>query len=133
MAPNLMLIDHVHVSVKDRKLAEQWYKDVLGFERVAEFDKWATDKGPLTIGNAQGNIHLALFESENIQNTVIAFSVTAENFFAWIEHLNDKGISVNPIDHDLSWSIYFRDPDGNPFEITTYEYAAIHGYMEWDA
>jgi len=131
MAPNLMVIDHVHVSVKNRNLAEQWYKDILGFERVAEFEEWASAKGPLTIGNAQGNIHLALFESEAIQNTVIAFSVTAENFFAWIEHLKDKDMQVKIIDHNLSWSIYFRDPDGNPFEITTYEYDAVHGYMEW--
>lgn len=133
MIPPLLLIDHVHVSVKDRSEAEQWYKNVLGFARVAEFDQWATDKGPLTIGNAQGNIHLALFESANVQNTVIAFSVTAENFFAWIEHLKDNGIATNIIDHDLSWSIYFRDPDGNPFEITTYDYAEVHGYMDWDA
>lgn len=133
MAPHLLVIDHVHVSVKNRKLAEQWYKDILGFEPVAEFASWATDKGPLTIGNAQGNIHLALFEAEVIQNTVIAFSVTAENFFAWIEHLNDKGMPTTIVDHDLSWSIYFKDPDGNPFEITTYEYAEVHGYMEWDA
>lgn len=133
MVPALLMIDHVHISVKNRNQAELWYKDVLGFERVAEFDSWATDKGPLTLGNAQGNIHLALFESANIQNTVIAFSVTAENFFAWIEHLKDKGIATNIIDHDLSWSIYFRDPDGNPFEVTTYDYAEVHGYMEWDA
>lgn len=133
MVPNLLLIDHVHVSVKNRKLAEQWYKDILGFERVPEFDAWATEKGPLTIGNAQGNIHLALFESETIQNTVIAFTVTAENFFAWIEHLKDNDMPTTIIDHDLSWSIYFRDPDGNPFEITTYDYAEVHGYMEWDA
>jgi catechol-2,3-dioxygenase len=133
MIPPLLLIDHVHVSVKNRSQAEQWYREVLGFSRVAEFDQWAADKGPLTIGNAQGNIHLALFESENVQNTVIAFSVTAENFFAWIEHLKDNGITTNIIDHDLSWSIYFRDPDGNPFEITTYDYAEVHGYMDWNA
>lgn len=131
MVPKLIAIDHIHVSVKNRKLAEQWYKNVLGFARVAKFDQWATDKGPLTIGNAQGNIHLALFESENVQNTVIAFSVTAENFFAWIEHLKDKEITVNIFDHDLSWSIYFRDPDSNPFEITTYEYDAVMKSMDW--
>jgi catechol 2,3-dioxygenase-like lactoylglutathione lyase family enzyme len=76
---------------------------------------------------------LALFASEEIQNTVIAFSAAAEIFFAWGEHLKDNGIPVKIIDHDLSWSVYFRDPDGNLFEITTYEYNAVHGYMEWGA
>jgi catechol-2,3-dioxygenase len=129
MVPALIAIDHIHVSVKDRKSAEQWYRDILGLERLVEFEQWVTDKGPLTIG--KGNIHLALFESESVQNTVVAFSVTAENFFAWIDHLKDKDIPVNIFDHDLSWSIYFRDPDGNPFEITTYEYDAIMKNMDW--
>lgn len=131
MVPNLIAIDHIHVSVRNRALAEQWYKDILGFEPVTEFEIWASEKGPLTIGNAQGNIHLALFESETIQNTVVAFSVTAENFFAWIEHLKDKEIAANIFDHDLSWSVYFKDPDGNPFEITTYEHSAVMKSMDW--
>jgi len=131
MVPKLITIDHIHVSVKDRKLAEQWYQDILGLERLAAFEQWVSDKGPLTIGNAQGNIHLALFESDAVQNTVVAFSVTAENFFAWIEHLKDKEIAVNIFDHELSWSIYFRDPDGNPFEITTYEYDLVMKNMDW--
>ena len=131
MVPKLNTVDHIHVSVKDRKLAEQWYQDVLGLVRVAEFEQWVSDKGPLTIGNAQGDIHLALFESEAVQNTVIAFSVTAENFFAWIEHLKDNEIAVNIFDHDLSWSIYFRDPDGNPFEITSYEHDLVVKSMDW--
>jgi hypothetical protein len=25
----------------------------------------------------------------------------------------------------VSWSLYFSDPDGNPFEITSYEHAAL--------
>jgi catechol-2,3-dioxygenase len=131
MVPTLIAVDHIHLSVRDRKLAEQWYRNTLGLERLAAFEQWVSDKGPLTIGNAQGNIHLALFESEKVQNTVVAFSVTAEDFFAWIEHLKDKEIVVNIVDHDLSWSIYFKDPDGNPFEITTYEYDAVMKSMDW--
>jgi catechol-2,3-dioxygenase len=25
-------------------------------------------------------------------------------------------------DHQVSWSLYFSDPDGNPYEITSYTY-----------
>ena len=28
-------------------------------------------------------------------------------------------------DHKVSWSIYFNDPDANPFEITSYGYETI--------
>jgi hypothetical protein len=29
------------------------------------------------------------------------------------------------VDHQLAWSIYFLDPDGNRFELTTYDYEAV--------
>lgn len=32
---------------------------------------------------------------------------------------------MKPVDHEVSWSIYFKDPDGNPFEDTTYDYEAF--------
>ena len=36
-------------------------------------------------------------------------------------------IHVYAQDHELYMSLYFSDPDGNPYEITTYEYAAAKG------
>ncbi|MBY4893897.1 hypothetical protein KUL25_14150 [Rhodobacteraceae bacterium N5(2021)] len=42
--------------------------------------------------------------------------------------INAKGAAVTSadvVDHDPSWSIYFRDPDGNRFEVTTYDYAEV--------
>ena len=62
MAPRLERVDHIHVFVNDRTIAEQWYADVMGFHRVTGLEFWATDGGPLTIGDASGSIHLALFE-----------------------------------------------------------------------
>jgi catechol-2,3-dioxygenase len=35
------------------------------------------------------------------------------------------GGPVKPVDHGLAWSLYFADPDGNPYEITTYDHAAV--------
>ena len=123
MPPKLEFIDHIHINVANRAAAEAWYRDYLGFVRDPAFESWVTDKGPLTLVNSDGNIHLALFERAEIQNTVIAFNVSASGLGEWIQHLQLEGIPVDPVDHDLSWSIYFRDLDGNPFEITTYEYS----------
>jgi catechol-2,3-dioxygenase len=33
--------------------------------------------------------------------------------------------AADVVDHDKSWSIYFNDPYGNPFEITTYDYETV--------
>ena len=122
MIPSLKGIDHIHINVSNRERSEVWYEEFLGFVRETSLAFWAADGGPLTLVDASGQIHLALFESSEIQNTTIAFKVSAEGLIEWINHLDSKDVSVKPIDHELSWSIYFKDIDGNPFEITTYEY-----------
>lgn len=117
--PQLERVDHVHIHVHQREAAVSWYRDVMGFEPVAALAVWAVDGGPLTIG--KGDVHLALFEGRAVQQTTVAFSVTAEDYQHWKVHLGEQGVPFSEVDHDLSWSIYFKDPDGNPYEITCYE------------
>ena len=127
MAPTLERVDHIHVFVSDRAASEQWYAKVMGFRRVNDLEFWAADGGPLTIANPSGTIHLALFErpAERCRST-IALAADAAQFAAWRAHLSESlARSIEPVDHELSWSLYFTDPDGNPFEITSYDYAAI--------
>ena len=125
--PPLLDIDHIHVFVADRARAQDWYARVLGLVPVAELASWAADGGPLTLGNPQGTIHLALFERPPQPcRSTIALSVTANAFVEWRQHLAAAlGRELEPVDHQLSWSIYFADPDGNPYEITCYEYEAL--------
>lgn len=123
MAPALINIDHVHIFVADRAAAEAWYARVLGFQRVVAYEGWAADGGPLTVADTTGAIHLALFERAPEKNrATVAFGASAALFVAWREHLlATLAGAVSFEDHGLSLSMYFRDPDGNPFEITTYE------------
>ena len=127
MAPALINIDHVHIFVADRAAAEAWYARTLGLRRVVALEGWAADGGPLTLADASGAIHLALFEREPEKNrATVAFGASAAQYSAWREHLH--GVLAGAVsfeDHGLSLSMYFRDPDGNPYEITTYETAAI--------
>lgn len=43
----------------------------------------------------------------------------------WLEHLDAQGLEVRVADHELALSVYFEDPDGNSYEVTTYERDAI--------
>ena len=125
--PNLDHVDHVHVHVTDRAAALPWYASVLGLAPIPELAFWAADGGPLTLANRSGTIHLALFESgpEKCRST-IAFAANAAEFLAWRSHLEAVlGRSVAAVDHQVSWSMYFPDPDANPFEITSDEYAVL--------
>ena len=129
MVPVLKNIDHVHVYVRSWSEAEEWYQRVLGFSRMQEFLSWAVDKGPLTLQNPGGSVHLALFESDAGPNSTIAFGATGEEFLAWKVHLEGQGLELRLSDHTLAWSMYFHDPFGNYHEITTYEHALVAGQL----
>jgi catechol-2,3-dioxygenase len=125
--PPLQGVDHVHLFVADRTQAERWYERVLGMRRVVSLEAWASDGGPLTVADAAGHVHLALFERprEPCRSTV-ALRVDGQAFLKWLAHLEAAlGSPLPPVDHGLSWSVYFSDPDGNPFEITSYDVAAV--------
>jgi catechol-2,3-dioxygenase len=127
MTPSLRQIDHIHVFVSDRKAAEAWYENVLGLKRVPGLEFWAADGGPLTLANDVDSVHVALFERprENCRSTV-ALSTSAAEFLAWQTHLAAiLDASARLEDHGISWSLYFCDPDGNPYEITCYEYPSL--------
>ena len=125
--PAIDAFDHVHLMVADRAAAERWYREVLGLTRVPELEMWTTDGGPLTLRNAADTVHLALFErTPQPSRTTIALRVDAGAFIAWRAHLQAAlGRPLAVEDHDVALSIYFSDPDGNPFEITSYEHAVV--------
>ena len=57
--------------------------------------------------------------------STIALRVSGRDFASWREHLGrELGGAVSFEHHQASVSLYFDDPDGNPYEITTYEVAA---------
>jgi len=85
---------------------------------------------PTFIG--KGNTGIALFpashqaEASNrreIRMLHLAFRANQENFLAAQRELEKRGIKFEFQDHEISHSIYFRDPDGHHLEITTYELA----------
>ncbi len=68
-------------------------------------------------------MHLALFERPTTPcRSTVALRTSRQGFEQWREHLQAllPGAVVFE-DHQLSHSLYFSDPDGNPFEVTTYE------------
>jgi len=126
MAPPLLGFDHIHVFVQDRTVAEAWYARVMGLTRTPGLEFWAEDGGPLTLQDPDNTVHIALFERPRQKNrATVALRASAEAFRSWRSHLASlTELKVTMEDHAVSMSLYFSDPDGNPYEITTYEYAA---------
>lgn len=124
--PRLTGIDHIHVYVPSREQAAEWFEEVLGLKVIEKFRAWAENLGPLTIGNAEDTVHLALFEKADFKPmTNIAFRADAEDFIAWKIALEQRGMAVRCTDHRLAWSLYFEDPWQNMYEITCYEHEDV--------
>jgi catechol 2,3-dioxygenase-like lactoylglutathione lyase family enzyme len=125
-------IDHVALSVPDVERSAAWYIDVLGFERLYP-GMW--DGVPVFIG--KGTTALALFPRGQRDDSAsphqgganeadmlhLALRADRTNFLAAQEELKNRGIKFEFSDHEISHSIYFRNPDGHRLEITTYEVA----------
>jgi catechol 2,3-dioxygenase-like lactoylglutathione lyase family enzyme len=118
-------IDHVAMGVRDIERSMNWYTEVLGFERL---HKGAWNGVPTFIG--KGTTGIALFPASHeakpsshreIRMLHLAFRADRENFLAAQQELKKRGIKFEFQDHEISHSIYFRDPDGYQLEITTYE------------
>ena len=119
-------VDHVEVLVRDIAEAARWYRETLGLEEVARWD-------PEPVMIAAGETKLALFRADQEGKNPngghdgkarwhrVAFRTDEEGFAAAQGHLRSLSIPFRgPIDHGLARSIYFKDPDGNPLEITYY-------------
>ncbi|OAN77323.1 hypothetical protein A8B78_14480 [Jannaschia sp. EhC01] len=135
---HVLKIDHVHVEVRDREVAAEWYARILGLRRHAPLATWADDPmGPLILEGGDGTPTLSLFArgcATPSRDATIAFRVSGSDFLEFrarlgqFDLMNAKGAAVTSadvVDHDLSWSIYSRDPDRNRFEVTTYDYADV--------
>ncbi len=132
-------LDHVHVAVRDRRAAAEWYGRVLGLAPAPEHAAWAENpQGPLFLATPGGAHCLALFQRrpETEGDHTVAFRTGGAGFARFRDSLAEldlrdrHGGAVGPgdvVDHGGACSLYFCDPDGNRIELTTYEPVAVAG------
>jgi catechol 2,3-dioxygenase len=117
-------LGHVVVKVRNQERAEAFYNGVLGIPIAARHDEMkmtfftlgnhhdlavlATgDDAPAAPRDAPGLFHIALKVGDNL-----------DDLRATKEHLEQAGVKIDAIiDHEVSNSIYIRDPDGNGVEL----------------
>jgi len=101
-----------------------WYVHTLGFEQVFA-EQWSGVPICLRLGST----FIALFPRRNADDQAtdnpishLAFRAASyADFQSAQSELKARGISFEFEDHEVSHSIYFRDPDGFQLEITTYD------------
>ena len=70
---------------------------------------------------ANSNTRSTSSSRSGIRMLHLAFRANRENFLGAQQELNKRGIKFEFQNHEVSHSIYFRDPDDHHLEITTYE------------
>ncbi|MFT7670658.1 MAG: catechol 2,3-dioxygenase-like lactoylglutathione lyase family enzyme [Planctomycetota bacterium] len=134
--PNYQL-DHVHILVADREKAAAWYERTFGFACTSRSED---PYGPLVISGDGGKTGLALFTSRVAPdlNRVVAFRIDGSEFLAFASRLTQmelyKGdgkrvVAGDVADHGDVLSYYFTDPDGNAFELATYDVEDVRRWL----
>lgn len=118
-------LGHVVLRVTDGARAEAFYNGVLGLPIAARFD----EGGMKMIFFSLGNHHdFAVMEVSGEGSTRseaavglhhVAFKIgdSLDELREAKAKLERAGIAVNPIDHEVTKSLYFADPDGNGIEV----------------
>lgn len=138
-------VDHVELFVADWDDAAAWYERVLGVTPDASLAEWSeTGTGPLML-TVDDTTKLALFERETatrgeaVSPHRIAFQTDADGFLSFLDRLEtpdltnrdgDPVSAADVVDHDLSYSLYFTDLDGNWLELTTNDHDAVAAELE---
>lgn len=115
-------LGHVVLRVRDLDRAQAFYHDVLGLPISARSEDWSMVF--FTLGQHHDFAITAprdatASESNQVGLDHVAFKLAGdlESLREAKVRLESKGVRVAAIDHVVSKSIYFEDPDGNGVEL----------------
>jgi catechol 2,3-dioxygenase len=118
-------LGHVVLRVRNRERAERFYGEVLGLPLCARYDENGMKMAFFTLGNHHD---FAVMEvggtAGSADQTAVGLDHVAFNIGTSIDELREArakltaaGVATNPIDHEVTKSLYLRDPDGNGIEL----------------
>lgn len=118
-------LGHVVLRVSDRARAERFYGEVLGLPLCARFDEGGLKMAFFTLGNHHDFAVMEVSgEGSSTSETAVGLHHVAFNIGTTLDELREAqaklaaaGIVTNAIDHEVTKSLYFEDPDGNGIEV----------------
>ncbi len=115
-------LGHVVIKVRDLEVAERFYHGILGIPIQSRSE--AQQMTFFTLGDHHDFAVIAIGKEAAAADTKavgthhIAFKVEGIDALREAkEHLESEGIAVAPVDHHVTKSLYFGDPDGNALEL----------------
>ena len=118
-------LGHVVLRVTDCARAERFYNGLLGLPICARFDQGGMKMSFFTLGNHHDFAVLQVSgEGGSRSESAVGLHHVAFNIGRSLDDLREAkakleaaGITPNPVDHEVTKSLYFEDPDGNGVEL----------------
>jgi catechol 2,3-dioxygenase len=122
---NIKALGHVVLRVTDLARAEQFYNGVLGLPVCARFDQDGVKMSFFTLGNhhdfavmqvsGEGSTHSP--SAVGLHHVAFKIGDSLDELREARANLESAGLRPTPIDHEVTKSLYFEDPDGNGVEL----------------
>jgi catechol 2,3-dioxygenase len=122
---NIEALGHVVLRVTDRERAERFYGGVLGLRVCARLDEGGLKMAFFSLGNhhdfavmevtGDGSSHSE--SAVGLHHVAFRIGTTMAELRDAKATLDAAGIATTPVDHDVTKSLYFVDPDGNGVEV----------------
>ena len=118
-------LGHVVLKVADLERSEQFYNGVLGMPVCARFDEQGMKMTFFSLGNhhdlaitkVSGKEAAADEKAVGLDHIAFCIGKSLDQLLEAKAQLEAAGIVPNPVDHEVTKSLYFRDPDGHNVEV----------------
>ena len=118
-------LGHVVLRVRDRERATAFYNGVLGLPVCARLDQDGMKMAFFSLGNHHDFAVMEVSgEGSSRSESAVGLHHVAFNIRTTLEELREAkakldaaGIATDHVDHEVTKSLYFKDPDGNGVEV----------------
>ncbi len=117
-----MKIGHVHLKIRNLKTSIAFYQKYLDMnvtEQIGEtFAFLSAGQMHHELALQEVGRHAETPKRHDVGLYHVAFEVPdKKSLIETYKNLKNGHLDVYPVDHRISWAIYFKDPDGNGIEV----------------
>lgn len=121
----IQALGHVVVRVRSQARAERFYNGILGLPIIARYDDNGMKMTFFTLGNHHDfAVSEVSGDGSSGSETAVGLDHVAFKIGTRLDELREAkaklesaGIEPSPVDHEVTKSLYFKDPDGNGVEL----------------